>query len=264
MKKNILIGLILCSNYIISQQKLDTIYANDKKNVALFFPNQIRQGITGADNFVFTYNREKEQYFGLLQATPGRESNLLAITNEGQVYAYILKYSDTLTKLNYFIQKSESIGNEKPMIIDSLQLENVDAKVEDNTAYYKQYSEHLLKLRYYPIKTKRKRGVVLRLLKISYDKDEVYLVMETKNRSGIDLEVDYLNINVVGGNKKVRASYQSLQQEIIYKHDMPNIVKNGQSSKFVYVMPKFVLGNDEKLFVELHELNGNRKISLSD
>ncbi len=44
---------------------LDTIYANDTKNVALFFPEPIRQGITGSDNFVFTYNREKEQYFGL-------------------------------------------------------------------------------------------------------------------------------------------------------------------------------------------------------
>ena len=58
---------------------LDTIYANDQKNVALFFPEPIRQGITGSDNFVFTYNREKEQYFGLLQAKPGKESNLLVV-----------------------------------------------------------------------------------------------------------------------------------------------------------------------------------------
>ena len=56
---------------------LDTIYANDTKNVALFFPEPIRQGITGSENFVFTYNREKEQYFGLLQAKQGKESNLL-------------------------------------------------------------------------------------------------------------------------------------------------------------------------------------------
>ena len=95
---------------------LDTIYANDQKNIALFFPSPIRQGITGSNNFVFTYNREKEQYFGLLQAKPGVISNLLTVTNDGQVYAYILKYADTLSKLNYFISEGESIGNEKPKI----------------------------------------------------------------------------------------------------------------------------------------------------
>ena len=94
MKAIIIIAITLFTNLIIAQQTLDTIYANDKKNVALFFPEPIRQGITGTSNFVFTYNREKEQYFGLLQATPGTESNLLTVTKNGQVYSYILKYKE--------------------------------------------------------------------------------------------------------------------------------------------------------------------------
>lgn len=44
------------------------MYANNQKNVALFFPNPIRQGITGASHFVFTFNWEKEHCFGLFQA----------------------------------------------------------------------------------------------------------------------------------------------------------------------------------------------------
>ena len=32
----------------------DTLYANDTKNVALFFPNPIRQGITGSENLLLT------------------------------------------------------------------------------------------------------------------------------------------------------------------------------------------------------------------
>ena len=85
---------------------LDTIFANDQKNVALFFPAPIRQGITGSDNFVFTYNREVEQYFGLLQAKPGKESNLLVVSTNGSVFSYIVKYNDKLDQLNYFIQNS--------------------------------------------------------------------------------------------------------------------------------------------------------------
>ncbi|WP_317048430.1 hypothetical protein [Confluentibacter sediminis] len=93
MKIYITLLVWMYSMSISAQQAIDTIYANDQKNVALFFPKPIRQGITGASHFVFTYNREKEQYFGLLQAKPGTESNLLTITNDGKVYSYILKYS---------------------------------------------------------------------------------------------------------------------------------------------------------------------------
>jgi hypothetical protein len=262
MKKYILIGLTICSNYIIAQQKLDTIYANDKKNVSLFFPNQIRQGITGMENYVFTYNREKEQYFGLLQATPGTESNLLAITNDGQVYTYILKYSDTLQKLNYFIKKSESIGNEKPETIESAELEEVNKKDDNINLYYRRYSEYLLKSKLYTMTTKRKYGMVLKLLKVAYNKEEVYLVMEIKNRSGIDFDIDYLNISRIQGNKKRKASYQSLAQEVIYKHDMPKAVGNNNAKRLVYVLPKFVLGENEGLLIEVKELNGNRTITM--
>ena len=263
MKKYILIGLTICSNYIIAQQTLDTIYANDKKNVALFFPNQIRQGITGMENFVFTYNREKEQYYGLLQATPGAESNLLAITNDGQVYTYILKYSDTLKKLNYFIQKSESIGNEKPEILESVELKKDSIKNDNSNLYYRRYSEYLLKTKSYTMVSKRKQGIVLKLMKMAYNRDEVYIVMEIKNSSGIDLRVDYLNVYAINGNKKVRASFQRIEQEVIFKYKVPDVVTDKQSHRFVYVLPKFVLGDNEKLYVELQELKGNRKISFS-
>lgn len=109
MRTFILILMVLISAFTKAQQQpipLDTIYANDTKNVALFFPEPIRQGITGSDNFVFTYNREKEQYFGLLQATPGKESNLLVVNRNGSIFSYIVRYKKQLSKLNYFIPLS--------------------------------------------------------------------------------------------------------------------------------------------------------------
>lgn len=54
-----------------NDMSLDTIYSNERMTVSLFFPNPIRQGIMGSANFAFSYNRDREQYFGLLQATPG-------------------------------------------------------------------------------------------------------------------------------------------------------------------------------------------------
>ena len=255
----LLCTLFICVSMQGQSKTLDTIYANDSKNVALFFPNPIRQGITGADHFVFTYNREKEQYFGLLQAKPGGESNLLTVTKNGQVYSYILKYKEQLPRLNYFITSEESIGSERPVIIKQEPIVQPLDKID----YFKKFSNHLLKSNYIPIVTKRKRGVKLQLQKMVYNASEVYLVLEIKNKSEIDFEMDYLNVYRVNGNKKRKASYQKLLMKADYTYEMPNTVKVGKSCRFVYVLPKFVLGHNEKLVVDLRELKGSRGISLN-
>ncbi len=262
MKIFITFLILACSISMNAQQPLDTIYANEQKNVALFFPNPIRQGITGAEHFVFTYNREKEQFFGLLQAKPGTESNLLMITKNGQVYSYILKYAKKLPKLNYFIEQKESIGNEKPKIKIPKTEKKVVSNYENRITYFQKFSEYLLKSKYQRIAIKRKKGVKIQLQKVVYNTSEVYLVIEIKNKSGIDFEIDYLNIYRTNGNKKRKASFQSLQQKVIYKHKMPTMIKDKQYQRFVYVLPKFVLGDNEKLMIELKELKGSRGVVL--
>ena len=258
MKTIIIIATTLITNLVAAQQTLDTIYANDKKNVALFFPEPIRQGITGASNFIFTYNREKEQYFGLLQATLGEESNLLTVTKNGQVYSYILKYKEQLPKLNYFISLKESIGSERPVILKQKRI----AQPLDKIDYFEKFSNHLLKSYSGRIATKRRKGIKLQLQKMVYNASEVYLVLEIKNKSEIDFEIDYLNIYRILGNKKRKASYQKLLLPADYKYAMPSTTKVGNSHRFVYVLPKFVLGVNEKLMIELKELNGRRKVIL--
>ncbi|WP_335965529.1 DUF4138 domain-containing protein [Galbibacter sp. PAP.153] len=253
---------LIFSISISAQQHLDTIYANDQKNVALFFPNPIRQGITGASHFVFTYNREKEQYFGLLQAKPGMESNLLTVTSDGSVYSYILKYSEKLPKLNYFINKNESIGKELP---EKIKQKPTNAPLNDyanRITHFQKFSEYLLKSNFERLETKRKKGIKVQLQKMAYDASEVYLVIEVKNKSGINFEIDYLNVYRTNGNKKRKASYQRLHQKVIYKHKMPYSIIDGKSQCFVYVIPKFVLGSNEKLMLELKELKGSRKVVL--
>jgi hypothetical protein len=247
----------------MAQQPLDTIYANEQKNVVLFFPNPIRQGITGTNHFVFTFNREKEQYFGLLQATPGVESNLLTITDDGVVYSYILKYKEELKKLNYFISEKESIGNEKPQeIIQKPVIKPIDDQ-ENNITNFQKFSEHLLNSKMEHIATKQKKGIKLRLQKIFYNASEVYLVFEIKNKSKINFDVDYMNIYIINGNKRRKASYQSTLQRPVYKYKFSKFITIGKSEQFVYVLPKFVLGDNEKLQIELQEMKGSRKVVLA-
>jgi hypothetical protein len=237
---------------------LDTIYANASKNVALFFPSPIQKAVVGSKDFVFSYDREEAGYFGLLQGVEGVESNLLVITEEGNVYAYILKYAQELSQLNHFVREGDGIGKIGPT--KELKVKEDSLVVE--TSHYDRFGKLLLDGKPKVMETKRKKGIRLRLEDMVYDGREVYLVFGIRNRSGIDFEVDRLEVIRVNGSSKRRASYQEIPLEPSYMYGVPNKVKDGEKVRFVYVLPKFMLGDNEKLKLSLRELHGNRRVEL--
>jgi hypothetical protein len=242
---------------------LDTIYANNSKNVALFFPEPIRQGITGSENFVFTYNREKEQYFGLLQAQPGKESNLLVININGSIFSYIVRYKAQLSKLNYFIPLSNSIGNEKPKVADSIQNETSEKSIDNSTYYYQKFCSYLLDRRQYLGRyIRRNDGVIMRLENIVFDKEELYFVIQIRNNSTLDYDLNFLNLSIETRQKGKKKSLQRLHQEPIFKHHLPSKIVENETVRFIYVMPKFSLSNDRRVVLELNEKDGERNIEM--
>ena len=254
-----------CSAQATAQeiQTLDTIYANDQKNVALFFPGPIRQGITGNDNFVFTYNREKEQYFGLLQAKPGRESNLLVINRNGSIFSYIVRYKERLEKLNYFIPIASSIGNEIPMIANTKGIFEPVERIENRTFYYQKFSSYLLdrKETIGRIK-KRNESIVLSVENIVFDKEELYFVIQIENKSTLDYDLNFLNFSIQTRQKGKRKSIQSLYQEPLFTYHRPTKIAENETARLVYVMPKFSLSDDRRVILELNEKNGERNLKL--
>ena len=244
---------------------MDTIYASEQKTVSLFFPDPIRQGITGSSNYAFSFNREKVQYFGLLQATPGEESNLLVVTQDGGVYSYLLRYSQKLDKLNYFISDSERIGNERtgPFILPQKNISLVDSDTiptSDKALDYRKLCSQLLRNPRPFDQIKYRDGVTIRMAKSIYYLNEVYVVFEIDNNSQIDFEINSLDLYKVNGNNKRKASYQELLISPIYQFRIPKVVLKGQKVQFVGVYPKFTLGAREKLKFKLEEINGNRDV----
>ncbi|WP_026809921.1 DUF4138 domain-containing protein [Arenibacter latericius] len=245
------------------QIALDTIYANDKKNVALFFPEAIRQGITGSNNYIFTYNREREQYYGLLQATPGEESNLLVVSSNGSIFSYIVKYNKELTKLNYFITDSNSIGKENEIgTVVSNRAQFLDT-IDSEVPYYKRFCKYLLqeKKKIGRIK-KRNQGIVLSLDNIVFNKKELYFVIKLVNNSSLDYDLNFLDLSLETRQKGKRKSLQKLIKEPVFKYNLPNRVVKGGMVRLVYVVPKFSLSNDRRMTFNLNEKNGQRDIEL--
>ncbi len=274
MKQIILLISLLLPGVTFAQDEeaLDTIYANESTNVSIFFPSQIRQGITGAPNFTFGYNDDNAQYFGLLKAVPGSESNLLVLTTDGQIYSYILKYQENLPRLNYFIDIGESIGNEIPQVTTSDTIPSVKentalSREEDSLTKRKIYlgklSAFYLKNLKGNFKTSRKDGLILRVKDIIYKRNDTFIVFEIENKSGIDFQLDYLNVYLTKGNKKRNASYQKLLKSPHYIYKVPEVIMNRQQKRFVYVLPKFTIGEHEKIEVEAREKKGSRFLMLT-
>ncbi len=266
MKNYLFISVfILVSTFTKAQNilALDTIYANDQKNVALFFPEPIRQGITGSENFVFTYNRENEQYLGLLQAKPGKESNLLVVNMDGSVFSYIIKYKERLSKLNYFIPMSSSIGNERPIVNDSIKVADSEASNANRHQFYKRFCSYLLyrKQRIGRLK-KIKEGIDLSVVNIVFDKDELYFVIQIKNNSSLDYDLNFLNLSIETRQKGKKKSLQKLYQEPLYQYNVPSRIAKNETVRLVYVLPKFSLSNERRAVLELNEKGGERNIEL--
>ena len=245
------------------RKTLDTIFANDQKNVALFFPAPIRQGITGSDNFVFTYNREAEQYFGLIQAKPGKESNLLVVSANGSVFSYIVKYKNKLDQLNYFVSKSDTIGIEKPVTSEEPEIHRAETIDRNKIYYYDKFCSFLLdrKQKIGRLK-KRDQNVVLSVENIVFDKEELYFVIQIENKSSLDYDLNFLNFRIETRQKGKRKSSQTIYEKPVFRYDMPSKIKEGETERLVYVLPKFSLGDDRRVILELNEKNGGRNVKL--
>lgn len=243
--------------------QLDTIYANEHQNVALFFPEPIRQGIAGSENIIFSYNRDTEQYFGLLKAKPGKASNLLIISKNGLIFSYIVKYKEKPKILNHFIKIEASIGNEKPVQKKTLPRSEEKKEVSEQFSYFERASDYLIDhYQKFNGKKARTNGISLKLDNIVYEKDLLYFVMEIENRSNLNYDLNYLKFSIETRLKGKRKSTQSLYQQPTFVSDKNPTIKANSSTKLVYILSKFSLSTDQRLRVELAEDNGSRNVDL--
>ncbi|WP_373055905.1 DUF4138 domain-containing protein [Zunongwangia sp. H14] len=253
------IFILLCGNLIYAQSHRtpDTLYANDHQQVALFFPAPIRQAVTGAPHMVFTYNKDRPQYFGLLQAKAGVVSNLFVIDQQGNIFSFVLKFREELQHFYYLFTGKDAVGREASVKKDT----GATAKAE-SSPYLERLSEHFLNRAKGTLRRQKKSNVVLRVNDIVFFSENFFVVMEIENRSGISYEPDQLDFYVSTRKQGKRKSMQSLPLEKKYTYSFPEKVLAGTTDRFVVVLPKFTLPNNNEVLVRLFEKHGARNIEL--
>ncbi|MDY7396748.1 DUF4138 domain-containing protein, partial [Aureibaculum sp. 2210JD6-5] len=145
---------------------------------------------------------------------------------------------------------------------DSLLKSQTQNPYQYRKEYFEKFSAYLLTKKHPVQKSRHDKAILFSLKKLVYNRSEVYAVIEINNRSGIDFEVDYINFYSVNANKRRKSSFQKLQIKPIFTYNLPEVFKNGKTNKFVVVMPKFTLGDSEKLSIQINEKNGNRELKM--
>ncbi len=131
MKKNYLF-IVLYSVFIgslLAQENLKplNIKANSFTTITFFFPSGIETVIPPAANYNFEY--EKGNTLGTLQARKGNSGNLTVITVSGEVYSFLLEYSEKIETFTYLITPNQAVGNVNNNLANDSQSKMIEQEV---------------------------------------------------------------------------------------------------------------------------------------
>jgi len=265
MKYYTFFPIILCLFFAIHApcQTLDTIYVNDHQVVSLSFTDPIQTGMTGSPNFTFNFNRERAENLGLLQAEKGQESNLLVRTTSGNLYSFILAYREHLPQLHYFINPDQRLRDPFQHPSNSASAQDSIQKTPSNKEErFTFLCTQLLHKKSSTHRSKRQKGIRVKLIDQVYHNDHVYMIYELKNRSDIPYAIGQFQLSKVLGTPKRKASYQELPIAPLFEFKIPKQIGPSSSVRFVVVYPKFTLNAEQRLQVKVLEAQGSRHITL--
>ena len=264
MKNHILFPVIILLFFTVTgaSQSMDTIYANGHQVVSLSFPDPIQTGMTGSQNFAFSFDREQADKLGLLQADKGKASNLLVRTITGDLYSFILAYREQLTQLHYFITPNQRLKN--PFQRDS-EIQKVSGSIQRQASSQEKKftllcTQLLGRKSSIPKRSKRQKGIRAKVIEQIYHDDHVFMVYELENQSMIPYDLGQFQLSKVLGTPKRKSSYQELPITPLFEFQMPEEIGAGKTVRFVVVYPKFTLNSEERLQVKVLEVQGSRNL----
>lgn len=291
MKNIYLLILILgssCFSFSQDKQSEDiVIYSTSNKNTNLFFTNSIKSAIVGNSNFTVGYSKEKNSNIAILKSVPGEESNLLVITENGNIFSFIIRHKSEIQRLNYFIKDFMAVGNEsgeinssvlepttqskktliqddivEPITVNNYE-ENNNSSRNDSLNNYKENSlkelnKPLFYNRIYGVKDK----VYVKLKNITYVNNELYFTIILKNESTLDYDINYLNFYITSRNKKRNTTTQTIPYKYEYVENLPTRIPANETLELVYIFQKFSINENKILLVEMTEINGERSVKL--
>lgn len=256
MKTQLALLVLFCST-MLTAQEYPMLYGNNQENVAVVFPEPIRQAIVGNKNFEFGFSAENPQRLGLLKAQQGRDSNLIVITTDNTLYTFHLKYADSLKVWSHFIKAN---SGKKLKEQDTIFSKKTKERITEPD--YEKMTTPLLRFRGEIRQYKTSSNIRLGISKLVYYSDYLILLLELENRSGIIFEPGKIRVFAEIGNKKRKASHQKITLDPLHISKLDPTVLSGQKEQFAVILPKYIPADNERLSVLIQERSTSRSVPL--
>ena len=231
------------------------------KTVHIIFPSEVKYVDLGS-NWIIAGKADGAENVIRVKATtegfPG-ETNFSVICEDGSFYSFNARYAREPEMLNIemkdFLENEDTsdyshtrmniyfreLGNESPLLV-KLIMQSI-------------YKEDRREIRHLGCK---RFGVQFLLKSIHAHNGLFYFHTETRNRSNVAFNTDFIRFKIVDKKVPKRTAIQERVLDAVRSHNEVLVTEGKSKVRTVYVLPQFTIPDDKVLVIELFEKNGGR------
>jgi conjugative transposon TraN protein len=254
-------GIVLLLNSIaVSAQEFKTsfiepqrLFITYSKTTNLIFPYGIKSIDRGSQDVLVQKAIGVENVLQVKAAKVNmQETNLTIVTAEGNLYSYLLSYSDNPVRLNFKVQNTETVPSPVAVFTQEATTDAIagTAQMVNN----KQKELNGIRDKQYNMEVELK-GLYIR-------QDVLYFQFGLKNNSNINYDIQQFRFFIRDRKKSKRTSSQ--ESELIPVHINSNTTRiEGVSERTITIaVPKMTFPDKKFLAIQLLEKNGGRNLLL--
>lgn len=231
------------------------------KTVHIIFPSAVKYVDLGSNWIIAGKADGAENVIRVKAATEGfpGETNFSVICEDGSFFSFNAKYAHEPEMLNIemkdFLENEDTtdfshtrmniyfreLGNESPLLV-KLIMQSIykDDKWEINHLGCKRF------------------GVQFLLKSIYSHNGLFYFHTETRNKSNVPFETDFIKFKIVDKKVPKRTAIQERVLDPVRSYNEVLVTSGKSKVRTVYVLPQFTIPDDKMLVIELFEKNGGR------
>lgn len=230
------------------------IEMTNKKVSQLIFPSSIKTVKGGfiPDDFIMDI---QDNVLYIQPLTSFSESNLNVVTTDNIYYTFTIRYNENAVQLNHIVKVEQSIfgaNKQNDVFIEKTVGENIQKKIlQDNDFFSRKAIRHKTTYIYL-------RGVYV-------NEDKLYIKLAFENQSNIPYDFEYVGFYIKEKKQRKNSTQEQVQlmPESIYPETIKgNVIKPKSSIVKVYTFPKFTIGQEKILLIDMIEKGGERNLSL--
>ncbi len=233
--------------------RLDTLAIAYSKTTNIVFPFAVKSVDRGSEDILVQKAKGVENVLQLKAAKYGfNETNLTAITSDGQLYSFVLNYNENKPLLNLVVNKSKSLTHENFVSAESE--DEAELQSYSKLAFYEKKKLHGVKDEKYDIK--------LQLNGLSIHEQVMYYRIKVENNSNVNYDISQLRFFIRDQRKAKRTASQEIEIYPLYIYNNAGVVQAESEISFVFALPKFTIPDKKYLAIQLMEDKGGRHLEL--